>query len=204
VSLRADVGADAALTLGMVETLYSHPARVYHNLEHVRSCLEIFDGVRLLAEDRDAVEFALWVHDCVFDPERPDNESRSADAAGMIAGLLGCHPDFVERVRALVLVTRHERTPAGGDDGLASDVDLAVLGAEPGAYGRYRRAIREEFAFASDEHFAQGRHAFLERMLGREWIYSTAWFRAEYEARARENMGRELVELEEGGAGGER
>lgn len=195
--MHAEVETDSALTFGMIETLYGHPARAYHNLEHVRSCLEVFEGVRMLAEDRDAVEFALWLHDCVFDPERPDNEARSADAAGMVAGFVACHPDFVERVRELIMVTRHERTPRGGDEGVISDVDLAILGATWEEYDRYRRAIRAEFSFASDEHFAQGRHAFLERMLGREWIYATGWFREQHEARARENMGRELGEIEE-------
>lgn len=200
VSTHAEVEADAALTLGMIETLYGHPVRAYHNLDHIRVCLETFDGVRMLAEDRDAVEFALFMHDCVFDGERPDNESRSADAAGMVAGLVACPPDFVERVRELILVTRHERTPRGGDAAVISDVDLAILGGPWEAYDRYRRAIREEFSFATDEHFAQGRHAFLERMLGRDRIFATGWFREQHEARARENLDRELHEIERSGA----
>lgn len=197
VTMRADVEGDSALTFGMIETLYAHPVRSYHNLDHVRSCLEVLDSVRMLAEDRDAVEFALWLHDCVYDGERPDNEARSADAAGMIAGFVACRPDFVERVRDLIMVTRHERTPPGGDEALISDVDLSILGAAWEEYDRYRRAIRAEFSFASDEHFAQGRHAFLERMLDRERIYATGWFRAQREGPARANMERELLEIEE-------
>ena len=202
VSTHADVEADSALTFGMIETLYGHPVRAYHNLDHVRACLAVFDSVRMLAEDRDAVEFALWLHDCVYDPERPDNESRSADAAGMVAGFVSCHPDFVERVRELIAVTRHEQTPRGGDEAVISDVDLMILGGTWDEYDRYRRAIREEFSFALEEHFAQGRHAFLERMLAREWIFATGWFREQYEPRARANLERELQEIEEQHVGG--
>lgn len=198
IDTHEDVGADAELTFGMVETLYTHPERAYHNLGHVRACLDVFAEVRMLAEDREAVEFALWMHDCVFDAARPDNEARSADAAGMVAGLLGCAPGFAERVRELILVTRHARTPAGGDASVVSDVDLSVLGSPPAEYEAYRDAIRAEFSFAPAEQFAHGRHAFLERMLDREHIYATGLFRSEREARARENMDREMREIEAG------
>lgn len=198
IDTHEDVAADAELSFGMVVTLHTHPERTYHNLEHVRSCLDVYDGIRMLADDRDAVEFALWLHDCVFDAARPDNEARSADAAGMVAGLLGCRQGFAERVRSLILVTRHERTPPGGDEGVVSDVDLSVLGASWDEYDAYRRAIRAEFSFAPDEQFAHGRHAFLERMLDREHVYSTGLFRGEREARARENMDREMREIEAG------
>jgi predicted metal-dependent HD superfamily phosphohydrolase len=193
-----DVEGDGALTFGMIETLYAHPERAYHNLGHVDVCLGVFEGVRLLAEDREAVEFALWMHDCVFDAARPDNEARSADASGMLAALLGARPGFAERVRELIMVTRHDRTPRGGDEAVISDVDLSILGATPDAYAEYRRAIRAEFAFASEEQFAHGRHAFLGRMLDRDRIYATGLFRDELEARARENMDREMREIETG------
>jgi predicted metal-dependent HD superfamily phosphohydrolase len=199
-ALSARVGAfahaaDADVTFDMVTSLYATPRREHHNLDHIAACLAVFDGVRMLAEDRDAVEFALWMHDAVYQPERPDNEARSADAAGMIAALLGCAPDFVERVRGFILATRHDGAPAPGDAALVADIDLAELGGEWGAYDRYTQRIRREFGFASDEMFAQGRAAFLERMLAKKWVYATGYFRKEFEARARENMARELEEL---------
>ena len=186
---------DAELTFGMVVSLYGTPVRWYHNLEHIAACLAVFDGVRMLAEDREAVEFALWMHDAVFNAARPDNEARSADAAGMIAALLGCAPDFVEKVRGFITATRHDVLPEEGDAALVADIDLAILGAEWGEYEAYARAIRAEFSFAGDELFNAGRAAFLERMLAKRAIYATPWFRKEYERRARENMERELEGL---------
>jgi len=187
--------ADGDVTFEMLSSLYATPAREYHNLEHIGALLAVFDDVRMLAEDRDAAEFAIWLHDAVYIPERPDNEARSADAAGMIAALLGCAPEFVERVRRLIFATRHDRDPAPGDASLVADIDLSDLGGEWGAYEDYARKIRREFGFASDEMFAEGRRAFLERMLGKKWIYATAWFRKEREKRARVNMARELEAL---------
>ena len=55
--------------------LYTHP-RAYHNLDHIAQVLAAFDDVRGLAEDKDCVEFAIWMHDCVYTPSRPDNEER--------------------------------------------------------------------------------------------------------------------------------
>jgi predicted metal-dependent HD superfamily phosphohydrolase len=186
---------ESEMTFEMVRTMYDHPPRSYHTLEHIARCLSTFDKVRMLAERRDALEFAIWLHDCVFFPERHDNEVRSADAAGMIAGLLGCEPGFVEDVRELVIVTRHDSCPVGGDAALIADVDLAVLGGPAREYDAYRHQIREEFAFADDDLFRTGRIAFLERLLDRPRIYTTAYVRRELEDRARVNLQRELDEL---------
>lgn len=186
---------EADLTYETVRTLYASPERAYHNLSHVESCLKIFDRVRLLVDDKDAVEFALWMHDSVYNAERPDNEARSADAAGMVAGLLGCTPMFVSTVRSLIEVTRHHVTPGRGDESVVADIDLAILGAEAVEYEEYRRAIRQEFSFATDEQFVIGRMAFLERMLDRRTIFWTPLFQSDYEWRARENMESELDRL---------
>lgn len=207
---------ESDLTFDMLLTFYAHPVRAYHNLDHIAQVLGEFDAVSALADDPDCVEFALWMHDCVYFAERPDNEDRSADAAAMIAGLLGCAAPFVATVRSLIAVTRHSIVPARGDWALVADLDLTVLAAEwaPAAppppsspplsaqasgYDAYRRAIRQEFAFATDEQYRAGRCAFLNRMLDKERIYHTAYFYKRLESRARDNLYRELDELERGG-----
>lgn len=189
---------EADLTYETLRTLYANPPRAYHHLGHIEACLTMFDRVRRLIDHKDAVEFAIWLHDSVYIAERPDNEARSADAAGMVAGLLGCTPDFVETVRRLIAVTRHNTTPARGDESVISDIDLSILGAEPVEYEEYRRAIRQEFAFASDDQFILGRTAFLERMLDRRTIFATPFFQQEYEWRARDNMESERDRLRTG------
>ncbi len=187
---------ESDLTFEMLATMYGHPPRAYHNLDHIEQCLRTFDSVRTLAGDRDTVEFALWLHDCVFFAERSDNEDRSADAAAMIAGLLGCSPEFTENVRALIAVTRHNEEPARGDPALVADIDLSILGGPWSAYDAYRLAIHEEYRFAGEALFRQGRMAFLRRMLDKPNIYSTQFFKRESESVARENMQRELDEWE--------
>lgn len=185
---------ESDLTFEMLTTMYGHPPRAYHNLDHIQQCLAMFDSVRGLADDRDCVEFALWLHDCVFFPERSDNEDRSADAAAMIAGLLGCTPEFTLRVRELIAVTRHHEEPSRGDPALVADIDLSILGQPWEVYDVYRRAIHDEYGWAGEDLFRQGRMAFLHRMLDKSAIYATRFFKQELESAARDNMDRELEE----------
>lgn len=189
---------ESDLTFDMLRTLYTHPVRAYHNLDHIAQVLGVFDSARMLAEDRDLVEFSLWLHDCVYFAERADNEDRSADAAAMIAGLLGCEPEFAARVRECIMVTRHSNPPGKGDTALVADVDLSILGAGAAEYDAYRHAIRAEFAFATDDQFLQGRSAFIHRMVDKDQIFATPHFRGELEEAARDNLYRELDDLERG------
>jgi predicted metal-dependent HD superfamily phosphohydrolase len=186
---------ESDLTFDMISSMYSHPPREYHNLEHIAHCLHEFDDVRGLADDKDAVEFALWLHDSIYFAERSDNEERSADAASMIAGLLGAPPGFAENVRGLIAVTRHSLAPGRGDPALVADIDLAILAAPEPEYDEYALAIRREFAFADDELFRGGRIAFLHRMLDKDDIYATPFFKRDRERKARLNMDRERRSL---------
>ncbi len=200
-ALAARVGAfpsaaEADLTFDILVSLYDTPPRAYHNLHHIADSLAVFDTARRLADQPDALELAIWLHDAVYQPERSDNELRSADAAGMIAALLGAHAPLIATVRSLVLVTRHDEPAPPGDHALMADIDLAVLAGDPDHYADYVGAIRREFAFATDAHFAAGRHAFLERMLARQRVYLTPFFFSEREQRARSNMTRELLDIE--------
>ena len=73
-------------------------------------------------------------------------------------------------------------------------------GARPRRDGKHqaRRRIRREFAFAPDDLFTQGRIAFIHRMLDKDAIFATPLFRRGHEEAARENLQRELDELERG------
>src|SRR5690606_9593216 len=47
-----DHAGDGDMTFDLLASLYATPAREYHNLEHIASCLAAFDAVRMLAEER--------------------------------------------------------------------------------------------------------------------------------------------------------
>lgn len=202
-ALCARIGAfknahESDITYDMLTHLYDHPPRAYHNLAHIAQVLGVFDQAYRLADDRDLVEFSLWLHDCVYIPERPDNEERSADAAAMIAGLLGAPAGFADRCRACIMATRHSMPPGQGDPSLVADIDLSILAVPQHEYDAYRVLIRREFSFATDDLFLLGRTAFVHRMLDKRQIFATNFFRTSSEPRARRNLERELEELERG------
>lgn len=199
LSFCGSIGAEgpARALYETIEALYAHPRRMYHNLDHIRECLDIMDEVGS-ADEPVGLELAIWLHDCIYEPGRPDNEPLSAEVAIMFGHELGLSDDLVKRVQALILATRHSAPPGPGqgDDDLIADIDLAILAAEPENYDRYAAAIRVEFGFAPDEQYRKGREGFLRSLLARERIYQTDHFRVRAESRARGNIEREILGLE--------
>lgn len=168
----------------------------YHNLSHIAACLRELDAQRCDAAAADQVEFALWLHDAIYDPTRRDNEARSAELAASVATQLGLPADWIEDCRGLILATRHAEGPQTADQRLICDVDLSILAAPPEEYDAYRQAIRSEYAFAGDADFRAGRAQFLRSMLARPSIFHTQRYRAAAEVTARANLARELNRID--------
>ena len=175
---------------------YGEPQRHYHTLQHLRECLAHFEAASALARRPEEVELGLWFHDAVYDPQRQDNEQRSAEWArsGIVAA--GCEAAVAERVAQLVLATaRHEAPPGDPDAQLLLDIDLAILGAAPARFDEYERQVRAEYAHVPDAQFRAGRARVLAGFLGRPRLYATQPFHDALEQRARGNIGRSLSAL---------
>src|SRR5512137_287587 len=112
-------------------TAYSEPHRCYHNISHIENCLEEFDTVMNLCESPDDVEFALWLHDVVYDPHASNNEEKSALHAMKILSESNCPESVAINVKELILITRHIRPPESNDASLIVDIDLSILGQPP-------------------------------------------------------------------------
>jgi len=174
---------------------YQEPHRRYHTLQHLGECIDLFERVGTLAAHPAEVGVALWFHDAVYDVQRPDNEARSADWLGEAAGAAGVGADVTERVRTLIMATRHAALPRGDDEQLLVDIDLAILGADDARFAEYERQIRAEYAFVPDATFAARRRAILARFLDRERIYSTPRLRDELVRSARANLARAIAAI---------
>lgn len=193
---RAWHGSGATPDEGLFERVvaaYGEPHRHYHSLQHLAECLAQFEAAIALAQEPAAVELALWFHDAIHDPRRADNEARSADWAVEALTAAGVPEALRERVRALVLATRHDAIPADPDQRLLVDIDLAILGADAARFAEYEAQIRAEYPFVPEHEYAKARRAVLDGFLRREAIYSTAQFRSRLEARARANLGAALA-----------
>lgn len=178
----------------ILQSLYHHPPRAYHSLEHIAACVDTLDHWRHLAVEPDLVEFALLLHDCIYDPRARDNEARSADIAALFLRALGA-PAAIDTVRALILATRHTGEPLAGDEALTADIDMSILGAAPPDYDAYARAVRAEYASVPESEYRAGRSRFLRALLARQHIFHTPALRGTLEPAGRANAERELAAL---------
>lgn len=171
---------------------YSEPGRHYHNLDHIAALLELLDRHGNDLRTRDAVELAIFFHDAVYVPTRPDNEAASAALARARLTQLGVGDALVSEVEHLILATRHGASLADADSdpdlALLLDLDLSVLGAERAAYAAYARAIRSEYAIVPDDLYRPGRRRVLAEFLARPRIYATPRLRDLWEVTARSNL----------------
>jgi predicted metal-dependent HD superfamily phosphohydrolase len=193
-----ELGADP-VPMGLFNQLlaaWSERQRHYHTLQHLRECLAHFEAAAPLARHPAEVELALWFHDAVYDPQRADNEERSAEWAWRSMLAAGCAQEPAQRVQALVLATREHAGSDDPDTRLLLDIDLAILGAAPARYDEYAAQVRAEYAHVPDAEFRSGRTRVLARFLARPRLYATTPFHDALEHRARENLGREIGALQ--------
>ena len=174
---------------------YSSPERHYHTLTHIQECFALFDQTSHLAAHPEEVELAIWFHDAVYDPERNDNEQRSAAWASAVIRQSGLSREIALRVSDSILATRHHGEVTGADAQLLVDIDLSILGRDPATFWRYEENIRKEYARVPEDVFRDERAKILRRFLDRSHIYYHKEYRERFEARARTNLERAIARL---------
>jgi predicted metal-dependent HD superfamily phosphohydrolase len=177
-----------------LERAYSGKERFYHNLSHLTACFAEFDIVKGMLDRPNAVEFALWFHDAVYDPRAKDNEENSVKMAMFAAGdRFGV--EYGSMVCNLIMDTKHVAMPPTRDGTYMVDIDLAILGQPDAVYDEYARCIRAEYAWVPEEKYREGRANVLEGFLKRASLYTTKFFNARYGKQAHLNLRREISSL---------
>ena len=195
---RLGAQASGAPIFAHLAAAYAEPGRAYHTAEHIRDCLAQLDLSRNLAPHPDEVEAALWFHDAVYRPGASDNEDQSAELARTALSTGAVPREAADRTAALVLATRHAGVPSSPDEQLICDIDLSILGREPGIFDAFEQQIRREYAWVPEPMYRRERSAVLSGFLRRRSIYQTDQFRQRYEALARANLERLNQKLGEG------
>ncbi len=189
-----DAGAIASAWL-VLEAMYHHPPRAYHNMAHIAECVGELSAVAAKVTPIETVALvavALYTHDCVYDSTRPDNEERSAGVAVALGRGMGLVNWTLGTLHRLVMATTHKGTPGDAGEALIRDVDLVSLAAPEGRFDANTAAIRGEYAWASDAQWRTGRVAFFREILARPAIYFTPEFHGRFEGAARANVERAL------------
>jgi predicted metal-dependent HD superfamily phosphohydrolase len=190
----------------LFETLagrYSEEGRAYHTLSHIQSLLLLSDSLREKFLDYEAVCFAIWFHDVIYDTKRSDNEEKSADLATASLPRLGVPAQTVSAAREMILATKHHRGVDLNWDAMAFlDLDTSILGAPERVYREYSLAIRKEYSWVLNFLYKRGRKKVLRDFLERDRIYFTDEIGSKYEAQARSNIAQELRDLAGGAVPG--
>ncbi len=177
---------------------YEEPQRRYHSLQHLVECLDLFTHHMGQAREPTEVEIALWFHDAVYDVKATDNEEQSAAWAEEELTVSGVKPERIQRVKELILATRHSVQPHGHDQQLLVDIDLAILGAPTDRFDTYEAQVRAEYEWVPEVLFCSKRRDILRGFLTRHSIFATNPFRHEREEQARANLARSIERLANG------
>jgi predicted metal-dependent HD superfamily phosphohydrolase len=192
--LLAGEGADA-LGEALIRA-WDEPQRFYHDQRHLTWLLD--EAVRRAALIRNSafMGYAIWFHDAVYEPGRPDNETLSADWARTS---LAHDSVLAARVAEVIEMTKnHAAGEAEGDVALFLDMDIAILGAPWETYCAYAAGIRAEYPHIVDPAFAGGRGSFLARQLEHARTFRTDHYESKLGDTARANMRWELEEMRKG------
>jgi predicted metal-dependent HD superfamily phosphohydrolase len=123
------------------------------------------------------------------------NEERSADWAAAFLANARVNAASIERIRRHILATRHAEEPEDPDSKLVVDIDLGILGSDPGRYDEFERQVRREYKWVPGPLYRRVRAEILRSFLDRSVIYSHMPLRERFEAQARENLTRSLQRL---------
>lgn len=165
---------------------YTQEGRHYHTLRHILEMRDAFLA-HPMPRDSKALEFAIMMHDAVYDPKRHDNEKRSALLAETIATDLFMTKSVRELSPTMILATDHKRAPKSDAERHLVDLDLLIFAAPRDRLLEYDDGIRAEYKHVPDEVYRRVRAGVLGRFEARSPLYLRPCF-AQYEATAKENL----------------
>jgi len=177
-----------------LEKAYSKKSRYYHNLIHLEEMVFWFLKYKQQLQHPNEVLYSIFYHDYVYQVTRKDNELKSAEHA--IALLKPNHQFNKKLVFDLIIATQLHYHNQNEDINWLIDFDLKILSKDWDDYKIYCQQIRNEYNIYPDFLYNPGRKKALEHFLEIKNIYQTQEFRTLFEDKARENIKREIQELE--------
>lgn len=176
-----------------LEKSYSSKSRHYHNLKHIETMVHAFDGYKAHLQFPNEILYGIFYHDIVYDATRKENELKSAILA---VEKLPDHASIDKNlVYEAIMATKMHQKNNIEDINWLIDFDLIILAEDWDIYKNYCQQIRKEYKIYPDFLYNPGRKKALKHFLKSEFIFQTDLFREKYEAKARENIQREIDEL---------
>lgn len=187
--------SDVATAFGywqQLDAFYSESFRAYHNFKHLEALFRFFDEYKAALAYPEEVAYAIFYHDSIYNIWRKDNEWRSAELA--VKHIAPFTPDVLssERIRLLIMATKHHKPGLNTDEKWMVDFDIAILGQSWDTYFNYTKQIRTEYATVPNFMYKKGRRKALQHFLNASRIYQTQPFYEAFEMNARYNLNKEL------------
>lgn len=176
-----------------IEKAYSGSKRYYHNLLHLENLLQQLQTVKTQLASWDAVLFALYYHDIVYNTLKTNNEEKSAELAEKRMKEIAVPAHITEETKQLIIATKAHNSAANTDVNYFTDADLSILGSHWDVYAEYFKKIRKEYSVYPDLVYNPGRKKVLQHFLQMERIFKTETFFKKFEENARQNLKRELA-----------
>lgn len=184
---------------------YTQKHRGYHTLDHVTNCLELLRANSDLAADYDLIARVITYHDFFYDPkaEAGQNERWSANE---FKRQNDSYFDYNRREKGVEMIlasARHFDPTYDTDDvdtALFLDIDVASFASSEDEQALIAAGIRKEYDFVPEDVYCATRAKLLRTLLNKQFIYRTERFCELYEAKARENIKREIARLDFGRA----
>jgi predicted metal-dependent HD superfamily phosphohydrolase len=187
--------AMAAELWAEIEDKYSGSKRCYHTMQHLENLFNQLSNYKSFIQDWDVLVFSICYHDIVYNVLKHDNEEKSAVFAGKRLASINFPAEKIEKCKAQIIATKNHTVSADNDTNLFTDADLSILGQHWDAYAEYYKQVRKEYAIYPDMVYNPGRQKVLQHFLQMERIFKTGPFFNRFEQQARENLGREIEEL---------
>jgi predicted metal-dependent HD superfamily phosphohydrolase len=177
---------------------YNSSERHYHNLSHIQKMLETLSIFENKLSNTDAVYFAVWFHDVVYNSKASDNEEQSASYATRELQKLNADLFLIKTVNDLILRTKNHtviENDESTDLKMFLDTDLVILGSSREEYILYMDGVRKEYGHVPGILYRIGRKKIMKKFLEQKYIYRSLQFRERFEKTARGNIQFEIDQL---------
>lgn len=180
-----------------IEKAYSGKKRHYHNLSHLEALYYLLSENKHHISDLNTVLFSLFYHDIVYNVLKSNNEQKSAELANKRLKEIGFPKEQAMLCHNQILATSNHNVTNNADTNIFTDADLSILGRETTVYETYCEQIRKEYSIFPDFVYKPGRKKVVLHFLQMERIFKTDFFFEQFEQKARDNLNRELLKLNE-------
>ena len=163
---------------------YNSPNRTYHNFKHISFMFDFAKSFKYILTPEQ--EFAILMHDYIYEPGYKNNEVESALIAKNF--ISEYHLDIDDTIVSLCILSTILEIPLCEEAEIVVDLDLLILSMLPSIYDEYLWNVKQEYSNYSEGEWKKGRADFLLKMISRKQLFYTL---KDVEENAKNNMRKE-------------